>query len=260
MTKISVVIAAKDEEAHIAACLESVQWADEIVVVDDCSSDRTVEIAEGLGARVLHNDSAGVFHINKNLGLQSAIGDWVLSLDADEIIPEELAVEVREAVSREGIDGFYLNRKNFFLGKWIKHCGWFPDHIIRLFRHGATEWPLEVHDVPRIADPARTAYLEACMIHNSYLTMDDFIRKFLRYASRLGDELWESGARVGPANFLICFFAKPLYWFVRKYLFQRGFLDGFRGLFICASSAMTIFISYGMLWDLQRRHRQSSGS
>ena len=260
MTKISVVIAAKDEEAHIAACLESVQWADEIVVVDDCSSDRTVEIAESLNARVLHNDSAGVFHINKNLGLQSAIGEWILSLDADEVIPEELATEIQESVSRARIDGFYLNRKNFFLGKWIRHCGWFPDHIIRLFRNGATEWPLEVHDTPKIADPTRTAYLDACMIHNSYLTMDDFIRKFVAYSARLGDELWESGVRIGPANFLVCFFAKPLYWFVKKYLFLRGFLDGFRGLFICTASAMTIFISHGVLWDLQRRHRQSSGS
>ena len=143
MTRISVVIAAKDEEVHIGACLESVQWADEIVVVDDGSNDRTVEIAEALNARVLHNDSAGVFHINKNLGLQSALCEWILSLDADEIIPEELAAEIQESVSRAGIDGFYLNRKNFFLGKWIRHCGWFPDHIIRLFRNGATEWPLE---------------------------------------------------------------------------------------------------------------------
>jgi glycosyltransferase involved in cell wall biosynthesis len=260
VTGISVVIAAKDEEVHIGACLESVQWADEIVVVDDGSNDRTVEIAESLNARVIHNDSAGVFHINKNLGLQSAVGAWILSLDADEIIPEELAAEIQESVSRAGIDGFYLNRKNFFLGKWIRHCGWFPDHIIRLFRNGATEWPLEIHDTPKIADPARIAYLDACMIHNSYLTMDDFIRKFVPYSSRLGHELWENGVRIGPANFFVCFLIKPLYWFVRKYLVRRGFLDGFRGLFICTASAMTIFISHGVLWDLQRRHRQSSGS
>lgn len=260
MTKISVVIAAKDEEAHIAACLESVQWADEIVVVNDCSTDRTVEIAESLNARVLHNDSKDAINTNKNLGADEATSEWIFSLDADEIIPPDLAEEIRTVIDKDGMLGYYVNRKNFFLGEWIKHCGWFPEQILRLYRKGSTEWPWEIHDTPAIEDESKIGHLDVPMIHNSYVTMGDFIRKFNRNLPRLGEELWLRGDRVSMPNFPVNFFVRPCYWFVRKYFFQLGFLDGIRGLFICTASAMTIFLSYAILWDLQRRNIRPEGS
>ena len=252
MERISVVIATKNEERNIKSCLESVKWADEIVVVDDMSEDKTIEIVEGYTSRIFINDSKGSFHINKNLGIQKSSGDWILSIDADEIVPPELAREIKDIVKDSDKLGYYANRKNYFLGKWIRGCGWYPDYIIRLFRKGATKWPLEIHDVPSIKEKNKCGYLNNPMIHNSYYNLGQYLDKFIRYTTRLAHEEYEKGVRVRKLNFLSLFFLKPIYWFFRKYLFQRGCIDGFRGLFISFASSMTVFMTYAKLWEMQQ--------
>lgn len=254
MRKLSVVIAARNEEKNIRACLEAVKWAGEIVVVDDLSTDRTVEICREYGAKILVNDARGSFHKNKNLGLESASGEWLLSLDADEVVSPGLRDELTARLSSDlsGLDGFYLLRDNYFLGKRITGCGWSSDYILRLFRKGAAEWPLEIHDVPRISDATRTARLENPLIHHSYYSLDQYFEKFNRYTTRLAVEEGEKGVRVGGADFLLFFLLKPVFWFTRKYFFQKGFMDGFRGLFIALSSALVIFVTYAKLWEKQR--------
>lgn len=254
MPQLSVVVAAKNEENNIRACLESVKWADEIVVVDDCSTDRTVEICREYTGNIMINDSGGSFHENKNMGLEKASGEWILSLDADETVSAELKEEIILRLSSDpgAIDGFYIPRNNYFLGKHIKGCGWSPDYIIRLFRKGAAKWPLNIHDVPRIEDESRAARLENPLNHQSYRSLSQYFEKFNRYTTRLAGEEREKGVRVSAKNFLILFFVKPVFWSLRKYLFQKGFSDGFRGFFISFSSGFVIFVTYAKLWEMQK--------
>ena len=149
MERLSVTLATLNEAEHLDACLRAVSWADEIVVVDDGSTDGTVEVARQHTDRVIVRPSHGNFHANKNLAIQTATGNWILSLDADEIVPPELGAEIRAAIEVTRHAAFRLGRRNYFLGRWIRHGGWYPDRIIRLFRRGITEWPLEIHWVPR---------------------------------------------------------------------------------------------------------------
>ena len=248
--KISVVVATRNEEGNIKDCLESVRWADEIVIVDDASKDKTIELCKEYTDKIFVNDSKGSFHKNKNLGIEKASGGWILSLDADERIPENLAKEICSSVQDERKTGYYISRKNFFLGKWIRGCGWFPDYIIRLFRKGITRWPLEVHDVPAIEEKDKVGYLRNPMIHISYTSLEQYFEKFVRYTTKLAHEEQEKGTRITRSNFLLLFFVKPLAWFFRKYILQKGFRDGFRGLFISVSSAMTIFMTHAKLWEM----------
>jgi len=251
--KLSVVIATKNEEKMIQDCLESVLWADEIVIVDDGSEDRTVEICREYTSDIITNDSKGNFHYNKNLGIKKATGDWILSLDADERITTELAHEIRSVIKNSTKLGYYISRKNYFLGDWIKGCGWYPDYIIRLFRKGAANWPEQIHDVPKISSREATEYLKNHMIHISYRSLDQFIQKFSAYTTRIAEEEYESGVRVTKLGIPVFFIIKPAYWFLRKYLLWRGFCDGLRGLFICFASAMTIFMTYAKLWEIQEK-------
>lgn len=252
MIKLSVVIAAKNEERNIRNCLESVKWADEIIVIDDMSSDRTSEIAQLFTENVFSRESFGGFHKNKNFGISKASYPWILSLDADEVIPPELAQEIRQTIESSSLLGYYINRKNFFLGKWIRGCGWWPDPILRLFRKGAAHWPLAIHAAPQIEDKKRADFLKNSFLHYSYYSLHQYFEKFNLYTSQLAKEEYARGIRVSLKNFFLLFFLKPFYWFVKKYIFLRGFEDGFRGFFICFSSALTIFVTFSKLWEIQQ--------
>ncbi len=253
MAKISVVIATKNEERNIRECLESVKWADEIVVVDDVSSDKTLEICGEYTSKIFINDSKGSFHTNKNLAIENSSGDWILSLDADERVTPELTCEIKDIITKTDKLGYYISRKNYFLGKWIRGSGWYPDYIIRLFINGVTRWPMEIHDVPKISQKDKVAYLQNPMIHMSYTSIEQYLDKFVRYTTRLACEEYEKGIRVKKTNFLSLFLLKPLYWLFRKYFLQHGYIDGFRGYFISFASALTIFMTYAKLWEMQRK-------
>jgi len=251
--RLSVVIATRDEEKNIGKCMESVKWADEIVIVDDVSADRTVEICKGYTNKIFINDSKEDFHKNKNLGIEKASKDWILSIDADERITEKLSEEIKNAIQDKERIGYYISRKNYFLGKWIRGCGWYPDYIIRLFRKGVTEWPLEIHDVPSIKDKSKVGYLNNSLIHMSYTSIEQYIKKFAQYTTKLAKEEHEKGTRITKVNFLFLFLIKPLYWFCRKYFLMHGYAQGFRGFFISVASASTIFMSYAKLWEILQK-------
>lgn len=253
MATISAVIATRNEENTIAECLESVKWADEIVVIDDLSTDKTVEICTEFTSKIYVNDSKGSFHINKNLGIEKSKGEWILSIDADERVTTELSCEIRDIITKTDNLGFYISRKNYFLGKWIRGNGWYPDYIIRLFRRGVTTWPLEIHDVPKISRKDKVSYLDNHLIHLSYTSIEQYLEKFARYTTRLACEEFDKGVRVRRANFLSLFLFKPSFWLFRKYVFMRGYIDGFRGFFISVASAITIFMTYAKLWEIQSK-------
>ena len=247
---LSVTIAAKNESAHLAQCLSSVSFADEIVLVDDCSSDDTVEKARAFGARVIGRDSKGSFHENKNIAIKEAEGEWILSLDADEIVSEQLGLSILSTLSHPECDGYLVDRHNYFLGKWIRGCGWYPDYILRLFRKGKAWWPLEIHDVPRLeGGNSSIPLLKGRLIHYSYNSLEQYFEKFNRYTSRLATEYIVRKESMTGLNIPLNLGFRPLYWFFKKYFALRGFRDGIPGFFICFSSALTIFVSYLKLWE-----------
>ena len=212
--RLSVVITVKNEEKNIRDCLESVKWAYEIVIIDDASNDRTVEISRSYTKNIFFNDSHGEVYKNRNLGLDKASGDWVLSLDADERVTVELAMEIRGVINKPGKNGYHIPRKNYFLGKWIKGCGWWPDNIIRLFKKGAAEWPMEIHAVTAIKDKNAVGYLSNPLIHYSYRSLNQYFEKFNHYTSQIAKEEFDKGVRINNANFFIFFFNKTLVFFL----------------------------------------------
>jgi glycosyltransferase involved in cell wall biosynthesis len=249
---LSVTIAAKNESGRLAQCLSSVAFADEIVLIDDCSSDDTTEEARRFGASVIVRDSKGSFHENKNIAIEEAKGEWILSLDADEIVSEQLARSIQLALTRPECDGYLVDRHNYFLGKWIKGCGWYPDYILRLFRKGKAWWPLEIHDTPRLEGGNKKASpLAGPLIHNSYQSLYQYFEKFNRYTSRLAVEYAERQQSMRGFNVPLNLGLRPFYWFLKNYLILQGFRDGIPGLFICFSSALVIFVSYLKLWETQ---------
>jgi glycosyltransferase involved in cell wall biosynthesis len=242
---ISVTIATKNEVSNLPKCLASVNFADEIVVVDDCSEDNTVKIAENFGAKVISRNSAGSFHENKNLAIEKANGDWILSLDADEVVTQELADSIKSALTHPETDGYLVDRHNYVLGQWIRGCGWYPDHILRLFKKGKAWWPLEIHDTPKLEGGNRTApVLKGALIHYSYQSFEQYFEKFNAYTSRLATEYKQRNERLQGVAIPLNLFLRPSYWFFRKYLFYGGYKDGLFGFFISFSSALTIFVSY----------------
>jgi glycosyltransferase involved in cell wall biosynthesis len=251
---LSVTIAAKNESAHLVQCLSSVSFADEIVLVDDCSSDDTTEKARRFGARVIVRDSKGSFHENKNMAIKEAKGEWILSLDADEIVSERLARSIQSTLIHPKCDGYLLDRHNYFLGRWIKGCGWYPDHLLRLFRRGKAWWPLEIHDVPRLEGGNSSApLLEGSLIHNSYDSLEQYFEKLNRYTSRLAAEYIDRKHSMTGLAIPLNLGLRPLFWFLKKYFVLRGFRDGIPGFFICFSSALVIFVSYLKLWEAQEK-------
>jgi glycosyltransferase involved in cell wall biosynthesis len=251
---LSVTIAAKNESANLAQCLSSVAFADEIVFVDDCSSDDTKEKARSFGARIIVRDSKGSFHENKNLAIEEAEGEWILSLDADEIVTQQLAHSIKSVLTRPDCDGYLVDRHNYFLGRWIKGCGWYPDYILRLFRKGKAWWPLEIHDVPRLEGGNSAApLLNGPLIHNSYNSLEQYFGKFNQYTSRLAVEYSQQQQSMRGFSIPLNLGLRPFYWFFKKYFLLRGFGDGIPGFFICFSSALAIFVSYLKLWEAQEK-------
>jgi glycosyltransferase involved in cell wall biosynthesis len=245
MMTISVTIATKNESENILQCLKSVPFADEIVVIDDCSVDDTVEKAKRLGARVIIRDSRGSFHENKNLAITEANCEWVLSLDADEFVSAQLGKSIQMAIQNAEVDGYLVDRHNYFLGRWIKGCGWYPDHILRLFRKGKAWWPVEIHDTPRLQGGNRSVpLLKGPLIHNTYKNFEQYFDKFNRYTTRLAVEHAEHHESMEGLHFFQNLFLRPGFWFFRKYFFLAGFKDGLLGFFISLSSGLTIFVSY----------------
>ena len=243
-TPLSVIVTTWNEAKNLPGCLESVRWADDLLVVDSGSRDSTVDIARGYGARVLAHpyDSAG--H-QKNWALAHVGRPWVLVLDADERPTPELAAEIREVVSRDGPrDGYYLRRRSFFLGHEIRHCGWEGDRVLRLFRAGRGLYDDRlVHETLRLE--GREDHLLAPLLHYTYRTFSDYLDKLERYTARGAADLRGAGKRASLAALLL----RPPARFLRMYCLQLGFLDGVHGLLLCTLSAHSVWLKYARLFE-----------
>jgi glycosyltransferase involved in cell wall biosynthesis len=244
---LSVAIITLDEETNIGPCLESVKWADEVVVCDSGSRDRTMEIAAGYGARTFQDDWLG-FAAHKNLAVSRCSQPWILVLDADERVPPPLREEIEGILRSDAAgDGYSLGRKNFFLGAWIRHGGWSPDRSVRLFRRGQGRFrPRAVHEVVKVS--GRIDALQHPLEHYTYALISDFLRRMERYAALAAGELFATGHRCGVVDLTL----RPAWTFLRMYLVRRGFLDGWRGLLLAGLYASYTFAKYAQLWERQR--------
>lgn len=267
---VSVIVPIKNEERNVAACLQSVAWADEVWVVDSHSTDRTCEIAEQFGARIAQFDYAGGFPKKKNWALENLPlkNEWVLLIDADERVTPELEAEIRALFQTDHqADGYYLNRRLIFLNRWIKHCGWYPSWNLRLFKHRLGRFEkLEAEDVENAGDVevhehvvlnGKSAYLKHDLLHEDFKSIYHFIERHNRYSNwdakvyanlaggvRASSSINASllGSPLERKRFIKRMWARlpfrPVLRFVWMYFIKRGFLDGRPGLIFCTLMTM----------------------
>jgi len=254
---LSVAIVAMDEEANIGRTLASVNWADEIVLVDSGSKDRTCEIAREYGAKVIVESWRG-YVAQKQYAIDLCTKDWILLLDADEEISPELAGEIRKVLSDpNAANGYWLPRKNLFLGRWIKHGGFYPDPKLRLFRRGqGFVTGHDPHDRCELKPgvPQRTRQFQNAMVHYTYPTLSYYISHMNRYSS-LGAEL---AIAKGHRSFSVTnIVVRPLATFIYNYIFRLGFLDGRQGLLLHLYHAVYVSWKYAKAWELARNTKHA---
>lgn len=245
---LSVAIITKNEEANLPRTLASVRWADEVVVVDSGSTDGTVETARSLGAKVICEAWHG-FGRQKNLAIENCSSEWVLSLDADEEVSEELAKEIRTLLEGSpDADAYFLRRRNLFLGRWIRHGGYYPDPKLRLFRKGLA-WFKEraVHETVQFSGTTRI--LHGDLIHHAYPTLESYLEHMNRYSSLGAEQAVAKGktSRSWPA-FLWNVLLNPAATFFYNYVFRLGFLDGREGLLLHLYHSGYVSWKYAKAW------------
>ncbi len=241
-----------NEEDNIEACIKSLQQVcDEIIVVDSLSTDNTVKIAEELGAKVISQAYLGDGP-QKNVVNEHAANDWILSLDADERLDEEMVAEIKKVQQHEEHPHAYsFKRKNYIADRWIKHCGWYPNYCTRLYnRNDTAHRPVAGHS-SIVAD--KTIKLEGNIIHYSYKNYHDLLHKTNRFSSRGAKMMFQKGKKANGFSPAIHFFAA----FFRKYILQKGFLQGLDGLTISLTASINSYMKYAKLIELQNSDKHS---
>jgi len=249
MTQLSVVIITLNEEHNIARCLASVKGiADDLLVVDSFSTDKTIEIAEANGARVIKHKFEGYIE-QKNWALSQANYPFVLSLDADEALSEQLRFLIMEVKNNKQYDGYTMNRFTNYCGKWVRHCGWYPDTKLRLFDKTISKWGgVNPHDKLEMKESAKVFHLKGDILHYSYYTLADHINQVNKFTEISANALFKMGKK---ASLLKIKFG-PFIKFMKDYFLKLGFLDGYTGFVISRISAHAAFLKYAKLRQLNK--------
>lgn len=248
---LSVLVTTYNEQELLPLCLDSVRWAEELLVVDSGSTDATVTIAEQRGARVLQHPYESPAR-QKNWGLTQCRHEWVLILDADEVVTPELSEEL-EALLRHDArsDGYWIGRDNLFLGRLMRHGGWETDRVIRFVHRDRARYDDRlVHE--EIDLPGPLPQLRARLVHHTFRSFEQYWPKVQRYARDGARQAFQRGRRVGAGSVLSHAVAR----FFRMYLLRRGFLDGGHGLVLALFSTFTTYLKYAHLWELSQRERE----
>ncbi len=245
--KLSAAVIAKNEEDKIGDCLDSLSFCDEIVVVDSGSTDATAKIAESKGARVTFHEWEG--HVGqKNFALDQTNGAWVLSLDADERVSDELRVEIMTQMKRPTADGYAIPRLVYYINRWIKRCGWYPARKIRLFKKGKGHWVGEnPHD--RIELDGRVENLSGDLIHLSFDSISEHLQTIDSFTEIAAKEVVADGKTAGYFSILL----RPPVTFIKMYFLKLGFLDGIPGLIASSLSAYHVFCKYIKIVKMSKR-------
>ncbi len=255
MTTLSVIIITKNEAAHIEACLDSVAFADEIIVVDSGSVDATCELARGKGAKVTVTHDWPGFGRQKNRALDLATSDWVLSIDADERVTPELADAIKRELAGPRAKAYKIARLSWFAGRWIRHSGWWPDYVLRLFERGQGRFKdVPVHESVLTDQPV--AVLDGHFLHYPYADLESMIAKINRYSTDAAAIQHAKGRKTSIAGAL----GRAFWTFVRIYVLRRGFLDGKQGLLLAGMAATGSFYRYSKLALLNQEKREKRAS
>jgi glycosyltransferase involved in cell wall biosynthesis len=253
--KLSVVIITYNEEKNIERCILSVkEIADDIVVVDSFSTDRTEEICLGHGVRFLKHSFEGYIE-QKNWAKEQAMYDFVLSLDADEALSDELRDSISKVDSNPSAEGYYFNRLTNYCGQWIRHCGWYPDRKLRLWDRRRGSWQgVNPHDEFFLDEGCRKQYLKGDLLHYSFYTVDQHIAQINKFSSIKAQGMFERGIKPG----LLRMWVSPGFKFFRDYFLKLGFLDGYFGYLVCRNSAYSTFLKYAKLKSLYKMKASQS--
>jgi len=249
--KISAIINTFNEEKKLPRCINSLKdFVDEIVVVDMNSSDRTIKVAEELGAKVFKHDYVGYVEPARNFALRQAQGDWILLIDADEEAPEALLKDLKAIVKENKVDYVNLPRKNLIFGKWIKHSRWWPDYNVRFFRKDKVEWNNKIHSIPMTQGrgmeiPAEEKY---ALVHHNYQTISQYLERNDRYSSVMATELVSEGYHFSSKDLI----KRPFAEFISRYYAGQGFKDGLHGLVLAILQANTEFLTYLKVWEKEK--------
>lgn len=254
--KLSVVISAYNEEEKLDKCLSSVKWADEIVVMDNSSTDRTREIAKKYTERVYTqpNDPLRI-DLQKNTGFEKAMGDLILSLDADELVSDELKSEILELLERESLrDGYFIPRNNIIFGRKFEYAGWYPDHQLRLFKKGKGRFKTEnVHEGIKV--DGETEFLKEHIIHHNYESISQFIHKnMVIYAQNQANALTRENYTLKPGDLIKI----PSKEFLSRFFARKGYKDGIHGLFLSLLMSASHLVMLAYVWEEQGFKETSS--
>lgn len=245
MKKLSVIIITHNEEDNIEECLESVKWADEIVVLDSFSEDETVNICRRYTDKIFQSKFTN-FSLQKNMVLDRATNDWVLSIDADERITPRLKTQIVMVINEESKEysGYYIPRRNYFFGEWVRHCDLYPDYVLRLFRKSKSRFRDKmVHE--SVSLKGKAGWIEQPLEHYTYGSINDFIDRMKRYTTLSVQQMRRDGKKSRWYNLIV----NPGAAFLKMYFIKKGFLDGKLGFIVCVLFSYYAFMKYAKLWE-----------
>lgn len=250
MIKISAVIITFNEERHIEKCLNSlVDVADEIVIVDSFSTDKTAEICKRFNVNFIQQEFLGYIE-QKNFALSKAKHNYIISLDGDEALSDQLKASVQKLKDNWVYDGYYCNRLNNYCGQWIKHSDWNPDKKLRIFKKEAGSWKgINPHDNFTLKNPKSKEYLKGDILHWVHVEYDDHIKKVANFSTIAAKAYYDRGKRSSIWKIIY----RPAWAFFKAYFLRLGFLDGLNGFIICVQTYNTVFYKYIKLYELQRK-------
>ncbi len=245
---LSVLILAKNEEKNIEECIRGALFADEVIVINDGSTDRTEELATSLGAKVVQHAMNGNWGAQQTFAIEQATCDWIFFLDADERFTPELAEETRQAVAKGELVAYKVPRLNYFIGEVVRHCGWYPDYGYHLvprenFRVEGFVHPTFIHNYP-------TKYFKNHLIHYPYVSWEQYFNKFNNYTRLAAEKMYANGKR---ANFFFDIMIRPVFAFFKMYILKSGWLDGRLGFTLSSFHFFYTMAKYVKLYWLQRR-------
>jgi len=244
---LSVIIITKNEAEHISRCLASVQWVDEIIVLDSGSIDNTVDLCRTYTDKIFITDWPG-FGLQKQRALDKAQGDWILSIDADEVVTQELRLEIENALRQDRYNGYEIPRLSSYCGRQMKHGGWWPDHVLRLFRRSCGQFTDSVvHE--RIIVQGQVGRVNSPLLHDAFVNLDEVLHKINCYSSLGAEMLYQRGVRSSLGKAVL----KGLWTFIRTYWLKAAILDGRQGLMLSISNAEGAYYKYLKLLELQNR-------
>lgn len=241
-TGITAIILAKNEEKNLPQCLESVAWVDDIIMIDDQSTDKTVALAEKAGAKV-YKRRLDDFASQRNFALSKVKTEWVLLIDPDETIPSKLKEEILQAIKLKGFDGFYFTRKNIIFGQWMKHSGWSPDHQLHFFRTKKGQYVGKVHE--RVEVKGKVGYLKTPLIHDNFQSITQYLEKLIHYTELEAERQIESSYKFSWPDLI----QKPLDEFLRRYFAEEGYKDGIHGLALGLLQGFSELTVYLRIWE-----------